>query len=109
MKYLGTERIVCSGCNIGLDVPVYINNNTKKYGFHFCPSCGTSLFYQSRQVPLSTDFVEWLTDEFYKYYCDDHVCDNCPFFSDSVNCTQLTGEERLAIIKRIHDAETKEK
>ena len=43
MKYIGTEKIACCKCGVELDVPVYENGESKKYGYKHCHQCGASL------------------------------------------------------------------
>ena len=109
MRYIGTEKVVCHACGVELDVPLYQVDGVSHYGMKFCHQCGASLFYESRLISLNKGFIDWLTDKFFLMYCDNSSCDTCNFHRNNNefkrSCDKLTGDERLAIIKKIRDSE----
>ena len=63
MRYMGTEKIVCCKCGVELDVPIYIDNDNKKYGFKYCHQCGTALL-DSDEKELMTSAREGIAAKY---------------------------------------------
>lgn len=113
MRYIGTEKVVCSACGVEPDVPVYHTNEVKRYGMKFCHQCGNSLFYESDNAEhISKTFMYWLINSLFHSFCDCNECAHCPFSTDrngfGVPCTKLNDEQRLQIFKQIYDSKQSE-
>ena len=108
MRYLGSEKIQCCKCKAILDVPLYINGDEQKYGFKFCHQCGESLFVDITNFDfMSKDFLYWLTNDYYRLFCDRTECSSCPFSINNngfeLECTELSNNQVLQIIKQMYD------
>ena len=54
MRYMGTEKIVCCKCGVELDVPIYENDDGKKYGYKHCHQCGAALLSDDEKEVLAS-------------------------------------------------------
>ena len=106
MVGIGTAKVKCPKCGATLDVPFYQNGDSLQYGMNFCHQCGSNLFTTTEdENVIRTDFIYWLSDHCFRYFCDRHYCESCPFHITrngfDTACTILNGEQTLQIFNRL--------